>query len=320
MRRALALLLLAPQAIRGHSCSAQEGHFCTEAPTALRAAPDFRSLRVALLLVGEPFRSLRSGKGAPRQPCHEESADEQEEASLSYVQKVITPLERRGATVEVLYTFPTCVGRQYQMNQLYLRMRGWFGPRVVAVANVSSRSMDEGWQLGHALLASHMKEQRVTYDYVLHSRHDLYLEVDMFLWPADWTKLLFEMECVLTSAYSCTCGWLGTYASKSLGRCHANHLMWIPQKHLKMVQNAIFEASAGAGVFIGGIHVTSHDIIRLVSQKLLHRGGNSADMQREIGFMFPGECANDVFSINLMCQEWLVYRPKRLSTFDQNHG
>lgn len=315
-------LLLSPLACRGSNgnpwCDANAERICAEAPAALRAAPTFRAARVALLLVGEPFRSLRENSTAPRQSCYEGSTEEQAEASLSYVAKVIEPLERCGAVVEVMYTFPVCPGRRDVMERLHRKMDSWFGPRVVAVANVTSQSMDHGWRLGHQMLAAHMATRRVSYDFVFQARHDVYLEADMFAWPADWSKLLFEQECALLSGSSCSCGFLSDYASRRLGRCHANHLLWIPQKYLAVVQRAVF--ALGDSETVDGMKVTSHDVIRPITRDLISAGQSSAELEHSIGFMFPSECGNEVFSINLMCREWMVYRPRRRHAWDQTHG
>ena len=60
--------------------------------------------RVAVLLIGDAFRSRHGGESR----CNVNSTTAQREASLSYVERVIEPLEALGANVDVIFTFPRC--------------------------------------------------------------------------------------------------------------------------------------------------------------------------------------------------------------------
>ena len=176
----------------------------------------FARARVGLLLVGQAFRS---GVGGERdQPCNEASFDLQHEASHSYIVNVIRPLERLGASIEVIFTFPEC-NVSGKTERLHTTMRGWFSAWTVHSRVVPATGIDASWAHGYDILAGSAAgaEQHGTsasslaralrrYDYVLHGRHDLFLDQPLVAWPANFSRLSFEQECMVTSRGGCLCG------------------------------------------------------------------------------------------------------------------
>ena len=67
------------------------------------------AFRVALLLVGGAFRSKEvNGNEGRDHLCNASSLSAQREATMSYVERVVVPLEEMGAAVDVVMTFPKC--------------------------------------------------------------------------------------------------------------------------------------------------------------------------------------------------------------------
>ena len=182
----------------------QEGHGSIRAPATL--------FRVAILLVGDAFRSIKD-HGATGRVCDSSSIDAQREASVSYVDRVAHPLEALGATVDVIMTFPMCATRNESgprhdqaaggiceggavCKELSRRMRDWFSPRRVVSHAIRSKTLADGWLQAHRFLKRHMSASNVTYDYVLQSRHDLRINRDITGWRANLSKLVFEESCV----------------------------------------------------------------------------------------------------------------------------
>ena len=134
----------------------------------------FANRTVALLLLGEAFRS---GSGGERDtPCQVSSINAQHEATQSYLHNVIRPLERLGARAEVLFTFPWC-GNASTTRQLRGVLEAWLAPHVVHTHTERSPHFDGAWAMAYRMLLRHMDRRAAPYDYVLHARHDLYIDV-----------------------------------------------------------------------------------------------------------------------------------------------
>ena len=93
----------------------------------------FASKRVAVLLLGEPFRggvsAMGDGRGDSLRGCNFTSMKAQGEATRSITQRVTMPLEEAGATVEVLLTHPGCASALQKAALSMLRQ--WLGPHRV---------------------------------------------------------------------------------------------------------------------------------------------------------------------------------------------
>ena len=197
----------------------------TNSPAEL--ALQFAGRRVALLLVGQAFRGYNQSACDGSAP----SIHEQREIATLYVKHVCEPLEALGATVEVLFTFPTCKARELRHN-LSKSLKSVYGHRVVATRFVDSHGHGDGLAHAHHMLSHHVaglaaahRAARQTnakakaaqggggwhYDFVLSSRHDLAVTKPLTLWPANFSRLNFEQQCWICCAGSfcqggCACG------------------------------------------------------------------------------------------------------------------
>jgi hypothetical protein len=125
------------------------------------------SARVALLLIGEAFRSGLGRGSADDLPCNASSMSDQWSAAKSYRRNVIEPLVAHGATVDVLFTFPRCPVAN-DSHHLMLQVRQWFEPHVVAQRLVRSSDLGDGWRHGYRLLRAHYGDNPP--DFVLQAR------------------------------------------------------------------------------------------------------------------------------------------------------
>lgn len=259
----------------------------------------FAAKRVALLLLGEAFRS---GVGSVRldSPCNASSLAEQREATLSYVQRIAEPIEQRGGKVDILFTFPKCA-EQATLVQLRSQMTSWLQPRVRAHATIRSASMTDGWQKGYDLLRLYMAASGARYDYVLQARHDVYIEKALVEWPSNFSRLLFELPgrdckggCQMGGVRDIEKQW-----PQCRNRpCHADHMMWVPQRFLPQVFRHV-----DVGTDWG------HDFMNHIQAAAGREASDERVPHSEVGFMFPGECSE--FDIDLVCNEWKTYRPRR---------
>lgn len=158
-----------------------------------------RGQHVAVVMVGEPFRRQGGESGTGPEACVASSADAQEEAHRSILAAAVCPLERHGAQVDIMFTVPTDCD-----DTLVAQVHSVFGARVVAVARTRSENHLEGLQNAFGRL---IVPRSAAYDFVLQTRHDLYLSQAITRWPmtADLTHVLFEQECQ-TCGNSCSCG------------------------------------------------------------------------------------------------------------------
>ena len=175
------------------------------------AKPNFSSARVAVLLLGAPFRSggslhggeLSEGQSMAKVACNLASKHAQKEASLALVQQVIVPLEECGAKVEVLYTLPrTCPPR----GEVSALLHEWLGSqRIVAERSVSPAAVGEAVRMAYVMLEEHMNTTGTSYDYVFRTRHDMHMERNLLTWPgADFGKILFQPKCVICNGFDST--------------------------------------------------------------------------------------------------------------------
>ena len=261
---------------------------------------------VAILLLGDAFRSLADNYT----PCDVRSVEAQREATESHLNNIVRPLARLGARVEVVLTFPRC--RTAELTQrLRDRLVGWLSPWVSRVWTIRSRSMDDGWRKAYRVLQTRTRLSRdgEPFDFVLQARHDVLIERPIDTWPADFRRMLFEQECVL-SCKGCVCG---TTQPRFLpaclrGRCVKDHLMWTPRKHMPLVYD-LMQRSFSA---VGGAYAHQFNL------HMLRTGRIQGD---EIGYMFPPECSRpgsfgSAFQTLLMCNQYAAYRPSR----GQSHG
>ena len=133
---------------------------------------------VAVLVLGDPFRAGTGGAGD--RPCNTSrySAAGQQEASASVQRQMISPLESAGATVETLFTLPQACTQEQQSA-----ITSWLGPSVVAHRRGVSEDICDGWKHAYRLLARHEQAVNRSYDYVFHTRHDLFLDSSWADWP-----------------------------------------------------------------------------------------------------------------------------------------
>jgi hypothetical protein len=259
----------------------------------------FANKSVALLLVGDAFR--KGGGGKNDTPCHVRSYESQREASLSYVTNVIRPLVALGATVEVVYTFPRCDSFS-DTRTMRSAMHDWFAPYVTRSWTTRTDDMDDGWRKGYRVLRSRVEVRNESFDYVLQGRHDVLVERPITTWPADFSKVLFEMECRKTCGGGCHCGTLQKrFLECDSGLCTKDHLMWTPRKHHAAVDE-LMQRSFGTRAY-------AHHFV----QFLLTAGRVDAT---EVSYLFPSECSREgnygnAFQTDLMCNQNSAYRPTR---------
>lgn len=259
----------------------------------------FANKSVALLLIGDAFRLGVGGQNDT--PCHIGSYESQREASMSYMTNVVRPLLALGATVEVVYTFPKCTLFS-DTRVLRSAMREWFSPYVTRSWTTRSDDMDDGWRKGHRVLLSRMEARNASFDYVLQSRHDLFIERPITTWPADFTKVLFEMECRKTCGGSCRCGTLQKrFLECDDALCTKDHMMWTPRRHYGAIDDLMQRSF--------GTHSYAHHFI----QFLLRAGRVHTS---DVSYMFPPECSREgsfgnAFQTDLMCNQDNAYRPTR---------
>jgi len=188
----------------------------------------FASTQVAVLLTGEAFRTAKRKSTDASGQCIHESYSAQHAATQSLLSQVIVPIETLGATVDVLYTFPSC-GATALGGPLRSALHRWFGNRVVAHATVQSRNVGHSWQLAYKLLSQHIAASGRSYDYVLSVRHDLRLLHGITTWPVDLSQLLFLAD---RSGVKLTCE---TVCRPKID----DKMLWVPRRWLPVVLRLI---------------------------------------------------------------------------------
>ena len=148
--------------------------------------------------MGGPFRTRSSTQGSTRKDSACSDIDvyraAQREATESIVHKIIQPLEAAGATVDVLFTLPESCSMHERVSAL---LHSWLQGYVVAERTVNTIAVGHALQLAYRLLHSHMLKHKVRYDYVFHTRHDIFIERNITSWPgADFEYILFQPRCV----------------------------------------------------------------------------------------------------------------------------
>jgi hypothetical protein len=172
-------------------------------PPQIDHSSTFASSRVAVLMLGGAFRSGNKsahGGASDDGACDPSpySVAAQREASLSVVERVIKPLEAALAHVDVLLSLPHACVMAAEAIPLVPLLRSWYAPHVVAERAVASLGIGYAWQQAYRLLEHHAHATNVTYDYVLHSRHDLYIERSILTWPvANFDRILFLPSCII---------------------------------------------------------------------------------------------------------------------------
>ena len=261
----------------------------------------FEGKSVAVLLLGEAFRSGAGGRNDTS--CTETSINAQKEASISYVDNVLKPLEALGALVEVVLTFSAC-NTSERTRRLRSILVGWMRPYVKRAWTVRSWSMDDGWRKAYRMLSARVRQRGVEFDYILHGRHDIYIERPITTWPSNFSQMLFEQECRLGCGGGCKCGTIQRkFLECENGVCVKDHLMWTPRKHYALL-NELMQLSfsnAGSGY--------AHRFRMLML-------GTGRIHEDETGYLFPPECSREgsfgnAFQTRLMCDQYAAYRPAR---------
>ena len=217
------------------------GTSCTSSPA--RAAGLFHATRVALLLLGEAFRSGVGHLGVDV-PCNASNAAAQEIASRSFVERVVLPLETLGATVRIIFTFPHCgdsAGASARHDKLLDSMLSWFGrERVAAYRTVRPMGLPSSWLAAYDLLESTGE----AFDYVLRARHDLHIALPLPDWPVAFEQLLFEDKGIYCGGNCQGAGLPDAELERKLLHCRqrderkwcaGDRMMWVPRRYLPLV-------------------------------------------------------------------------------------
>ena len=123
-----------------------------DSQTASQVMDHFRGKTVGLLLWGDAFRPAKAHWEGGDVNCVLDSFEAQREATLSQRDKILRPLRRSGARVQVLFTFPYC--DQHNLTQpLHDALAGWLGRANVAGSSFVSEAhaledhLRAAWQL-----------------------------------------------------------------------------------------------------------------------------------------------------------------------------
>ena len=276
----------------------------------------FAGKTVALLLWGDAFRPSTAHWNGGSTNCVQSSFEAQREATASQRERIVRPLKRAGARMQVLFTFPLCDQRNLT-QPLHDVLVEWLGrANVVQTAFVEDagsleESMRAAWQLLWRRVVA-----RGVYDYTLLMRHDIYQQHSFDAWPPStvlrpmrghnltsslfrhmhmlprrthaYERVLFEAPC-RGCGNSCNCG-LGYKLDLDCGLCTNDHMLWVPARHLEHVAIA-----ANTSYWSG------HQFYRRVTPLV---------PDRDIGFLFPPSC-DDSFCNFLISNQYQAYRPVR---------
>ena len=255
---------------------------------------------VLLLVLGDAFRTGGRTGGTP---CNlsKTSIEGQREATATHVHNLVNPMRESGATVSVLLIINRCPRETaHFQNDVQRTLLSWYDEmKVDSVESklANSPHIEYGWRIAHAYARRFMRANG-KYDFLLQVRHDVALERPIDQWPGDLSRLSFERAC-FDCGGSCTCNGYEDLQYHSLNRkceiCHADHILWVPNKYIDTVQRAIILRGAAG-----------HD---LLSNILVHEP--KALPIKDVGFLFPQEC--EMFPIDINCGEIGAYRPLRIN-------
>ena len=287
--------------------------------------PPLRNRAVALLLTGHAFRT---GGRTGGQACNFSKVvvAGQHNATLSHISSLIRPLEAHGAQVHVLCVINRCsqpqVNRSLEVGQHFVswyREAAKIPPDRIRTTVVDSPTFGDGIKGAYAFLRHTEAARRLPFDYVLQVRHDIALERPISEWPANFSKLLFEQQCVDCDNSCMCCGREDTIKLRKRADCDicaADHLLWAPARFVPLLHRAIVgRATVGHGLIQD---VLKHEAAKARDQKRGH--ARWLDPQHEVGFMFPHQDAcrtreeggSNFFPMDLPCTELAAYRPLRV--------
>ena len=253
--------------------------------------------RVALLMMGDAFRTGGSSGG---NACNmsRSSLLGQRDATNTHIRNLVRPLEAH-ASVHTLLVLNRCpqATASYQQAVASTLCRWYRSAGASATSSVvDSPDMSIGWKRAHQLLIQLERQQGGPFDFVLQARHDIALEKPLNMWPADFTRLLFERECLECDG-GCGCNGRGHFlANRNRSECQlctTDHLIWAPARFMPVLRRAIISRG-----------VSGHAVLRNI---LSHE---ALDVGHDVGYMFPDRC--DAFPLALPCTEIGAYRPLRL--------
>ena len=113
---------------------------------------------------------------------------------MSYLEKVIHPLEHLGAKVDVLLAISNCFATYPESKRALRTLTNWFSPRVSGASVFNSTGIGVSWLYAFELLDEVQRSKHVQYDYVFRTRPDLYLKKDLTTWGGDFSRLLFQFK------------------------------------------------------------------------------------------------------------------------------
>ena len=221
----------------------------------------FSDKLVAVLLWGDAFRTNKAswmpGGNVKCSPHYQWS---QLNATSSQIENIIHPLERGGAKVDVIFTFPLCDHRRLT-RVLHSKMASLLGSRVSATSIIETHSLEEALRSAWQLLIRHMNVTKTEYDFVLQMRHDIFQEQRIDNWPGTtivtpihgysltngtashmrmrhhsrWhhDKVLFESLCPQCGD-GCNCGH-NEALHPNCKICTNDHMIWVPNSHIRHV-------------------------------------------------------------------------------------
>ncbi len=191
---------------------------------------------------------------------------------------------------------PATAANQHATTAMLLR---WYrAARVHAVDShvIDSPSMAYGWIAAYKIAYRVLQSRGV--DFMLQVRHDVALERPITQWPANFSRLSFERQCIDCDE-GCACNSRAYLLSKrqqpQCKLCAADHLIWAPRRFIAPLYRSIVEHG-----------VVGHD---LLGHLLTHEAA-AVNASTDIGYLFPIACVD--FPIAILCSEIGAYRPVRL--------
>lgn len=147
-----------------------------------------RNNKVVILFRGQTFRT--EVKDKTRSACDERSREFQLNNSISFLEKVIEPLEKLGNKVDVIITDEPC--------SLTSEVSEVFGKRVLMTKTFWAGGQSQNmFQALDALNETCGGTEKVheKYDYVFIFRHDLRMLLNVDDWNVDWSTINFFARC-----------------------------------------------------------------------------------------------------------------------------
>lgn len=255
----------------------------------------FHGKRVAVLLVGQPFR------GPNRTTCNLDSMSimDQEEVATSLTRLVCKPLEDMGARVRILLTYSRCTTMRDTKLVSKLLSR-WYFPRLLTTRMVDTENMAHGWKLAWGML---LRCVRGPFDYILQTRHDVQIMIPIVDWPSDFSRILFEQQCwkccdaFVSQGFSCDggccCGRAHPFIQHHVNpnnrnvfvdsamclprMCVADRLLWIPGDYTSFVMN-VHRHMQDSSYAVHNFH-----------RPILHAAQQMHWNRDRFGFLFPSE-------------------------------